>query len=114
DQFQEDGTIRFVLEVQGDALLAAIERGEVCGLALKKRLETAGIVAAPWIFHLDDAGAHLGQHHRAKRTSQDAGQIDNQQTGEETIRHAHRLRKSEAELLYLSLSNNITGRSPFG
>jgi hypothetical protein len=57
-------------------------------LALEEWLEVTGIIAALWIFHLDDAGAQLGQHHRAKRAGQDAIQIDDHETGEKTVRHA--------------------------
>jgi hypothetical protein len=46
NQFQENATIRFVLEIQGDALLAAVERGEVGGLALKVRSLKSGRTSA--------------------------------------------------------------------
>src|SRR6058998_3525744 len=64
------------LEVERDALLAAVDRHEVRGLARHKRRPFPRVVALAPLLDLDDLGAHVGQHHRAERSSEDACEIE--------------------------------------
>ena len=76
EQLVENGAVRFGLEVEGDALLAAIDRGEVGRLPLDERSVGPRVVAALGGFDLDHPGAHLGHQERAVRPRQDARQVD--------------------------------------
>src|SRR5262245_12587576 len=56
-QRQEKLTIGSILEVEGNALLATVERGEIGGLPIEEWIKLARIVAAVGVLDLDDAGA---------------------------------------------------------
>ena len=77
------------LEVQGDALLVAVDRHEVRRLALDERRPAARVVALAGLLDLDDLGAHVTEHHGAEGTGEDAGEVENADTGEGrlTLRH---------------------------
>ena len=66
-----------VLQVEGDALLVAVDAQEVRALArLERRPPRAGVVPLARLLHLDDARAHVGEHHRAVGAGEDAGEVE--------------------------------------
>ena len=65
------------LQVQGNALLIAVDVGVVHAGAVFQRAEGAGIVALAGHLDLDDVGAEVRQHHGAVGASQNTGQIQN-------------------------------------
>jgi hypothetical protein len=66
DERVEQPTPFGVLEVQRDAFLVAVDAQEVRALACdERRAPRAGVVAAAGPLDLDDAGAHVGELHRA-------------------------------------------------
>ena len=81
----EDGAVAIVLEVERNALLAAVDGDEIGGLAVDERAVFAGVVAAAGRFHLDDAGAELGKDHRAVRSRQHTGEVDDGDAAERPL-----------------------------
>ena len=66
-----------LLEVERDALLVAIRAEEVGALAAdERRSPRACLIAVAGPLDLDDAGAHVGQHHRAVGAGQYSRQIE--------------------------------------
>ena len=76
EQLLEDLALLVVLEVERDAFLAAVDRGEVGRLALDERPVGARVVAALGRFDLDHPRAHLGHQQGAVGAGQDARQVD--------------------------------------
>jgi len=74
-QALEQRPIGIGLEVERDAFLAAVERGEIGRFAIDEGAVVAGIVAARRL-HLDDPGTQIGEHHRTVGTGQHAGEVD--------------------------------------
>ena len=64
------------LEIERDALLAAVEREEEAAGAFHQRRPGARVVAVLRFFDLEDLGAHVAQHHRAERSRYHAREID--------------------------------------
>ena len=77
DHLEEELLALLGLQVQGDALLAAVDVGIVHAVVVLLRTHGAGVVALARHLDLDDVGAVVGQHHRAVRTGQNAGQVQN-------------------------------------
>ena len=76
EQLLEDLAVGVVLEVERDAFLAAIDRGEVGRLAVDERPIGAGVVAALGRLDLDHPRAHLGHQQGAVGAGEDARQVD--------------------------------------
>ena len=77
DQGVEHAAAVRVLQVQGHALLVPVDAEEVGALPLlERRPPGARVVPLAGLLDLDDAGAHVGQHHRAVGARQDAGQVE--------------------------------------
>ena len=77
DEPIENGAPVRRLEVQGDAFLVAVDAEKIRALAAdERRAPAARVVAAARLLDLDDAGAHVREHHRAVRARQDPGQIE--------------------------------------
>ncbi len=69
------------LEVERDALLVAVDAEEIGTLpADERRSPGASVVPTPGLLNLDDAGAHVGEQHRAIRAGQHPGQVDHGQS----------------------------------
>src|SRR5690349_7699116 len=68
DKRVEDRAAARMLEVERDAFFVAVDAEEIGALALDEGgTPAACIVPLARLFDLDDAGAHVGQHHRAVR-----------------------------------------------
>jgi hypothetical protein len=65
-----------MLQVDGDAALVAVDRGEAQGHAVLAIAEVAHVIAAARSLHLDDVGAEVGEHHRAVGAGDDPGQVE--------------------------------------
>ncbi len=76
DQGAQDRLSLGVLEVEGDALLVAIDRHEVGGFAAHERRPASGVVPLAGFLDLDDLGTHVPEHHRAERPGQHASEIE--------------------------------------
>ena len=76
EQLLEDLALLVVLEVERDAFLAAVDRGEVGRLALDERAVGARVVAALGRLDLDHPRAHLRHQEGAVGAGQDARQVD--------------------------------------
>ncbi len=84
----EHGPPLRVLEIDRHALLVAIDAEEVGALgADERRAPVARVVALAGVLHLDHARAHVGQHHRAVRAGEHAGEIEHRDARE---RSCHR------------------------
>ena len=77
DHLEEELFALLRLQVQGDALLAAVDVGIVHAVVVLLRAHGAGVVALARHLDLDDVCAVVGEHHRAVRTGQNAGQVQN-------------------------------------
>src|SRR5262249_5225391 len=75
DHAPQQGTVGVALEVERDALLAAVERHEISRLLPEERREAARVVAPVGVLNLDDARAEFGEQHRAVRPGEDARQV---------------------------------------
>ena len=74
-----------LLQVQRDALLVAVHHQKRCRFVADfGRNHVAGVVARRDFLDLDDLGAHVREHQRARRACHDMGQIDNLQSGQRT------------------------------
>ncbi len=76
DEPAQDGLPLRRLEVEGEALLAAINRHEVGGLAPREGRPSARVVSLARLLDLDDLGAHVAQRHGAEGARQHAGEVD--------------------------------------
>src|SRR5690606_24268386 len=65
-----------VLQIQLDALLAAVEHGEIDALVTPARLVATHLVAPPGAFDLDDLGACLGQYQCGQRTRKQGREVE--------------------------------------
>ena len=86
------------LQVQGDRALRAIlavevERGDA--VRAIGRAPEPRIVAAIRLFHLDDVGAHVGQHRTRERAGERLANLDDGQPGEWQV-HARILRRQHS------------------
>jgi hypothetical protein len=92
DQIPQCRLAGVVLEVEGDGLFVAVCAEEVRGLAVavervdERRAPSAGVVTAVGVFHFDDVGAEVPEHHRRVRAGQGTGQVDDRQTAQGTAR----------------------------
>src|SRR5262249_31699366 len=64
------------LQIQRNALLAAIELEEEGADAVDERSPSARVVAVRGLFDLQHLGAHVAEHHRGERPGNDARQVD--------------------------------------
>jgi hypothetical protein len=72
-----------VLEVEGEAALAAVDGKKIGAFAVnKRRAPAAGVVALARLLDLDDVGAGIGERLRAMRTGQDPGEVDDLDPGQ--------------------------------
>jgi hypothetical protein len=90
-----DAALLRVLEIQREAALAAVGRIEIVFVVLGAPAvapDPAQLVAVERLFELHDVGAHVGQHERAVRPGDDAGEIEHPHAGERLgqrgLRHA--------------------------
>ncbi len=65
-----------ILQVERDALLPAVDAHEIGAFRTDKRAEGPGVVALPRPLNLDHLGAEIGEHHRAERAGEDAGEVE--------------------------------------
>ena len=64
-QLERELTTIRILQIQGDAALAAVDREEVGGLASReRRAPRARLVSAGGVLDLDDIGSQVGERHR--------------------------------------------------
>src|SRR6516164_8961295 len=78
-------------EVEGDRLLAPVDRNEIGRFAVLERAVLPRVVALPRRLDLDHARSELGEQQGAVRTRKDAGQIDDRDTRERPVlRHGRR------------------------
>src|SRR2546427_794434 len=89
DERPEDRLALRGLEVQGDALLVAVDGHEIRRLAAREGRPAPRVVALPRPFELDDLSAHVAQHHRAEGPGEDAGEIQDADTGEWLVSSRH-------------------------
>src|SRR5262249_54834866 len=82
DEPVENGLALRRLQVQREALLAAVHRHEVRGLAARERWPAARVVALAGLLDLEDLGAHVAQRHRAEWPREHAGEVDDADAGE--------------------------------
>ena len=74
------------LEIERQAFLVAIDAQEIRALAVdERRTPRARVVAAPGLLELDDAGAHVGEQHRAVRARQHPGEVEDGQSRERRV-----------------------------
>jgi hypothetical protein len=72
-----------VLEVERDPALVAIHHQERRGHAVDPRLAVAArFVAAGDLLDLDDVGAHVREHHSARRAGHDLRELEHAHAGE--------------------------------
>ncbi len=77
-----------LLEVEGDALLVAIDAQEIRALAIEEgRPPRACVVAADRVLDLDHAGSHVGGEHRAVRAGEHPRQIHDRETRKGRFSH---------------------------
>ena len=81
DQRHQPGAVGFVLEIEHQALLAAVEHGEHRALAVEARLVAAHVLAARPL-DLDHLRARLGEHQGGERPRQERGEVEHQDVGE--------------------------------
>ena len=82
NQLHQHRPALFGLQIEGDALLVAVDAEEIGAPAADERLPRPGVVAVARVFDLDDLGAHVAEEHGAERTGEDAGEIEDAQPGE--------------------------------
>ena len=71
------------LQIERDALLAAVQREKEAAGAFDERRPGARVVAVLRLFDLQDLGAHVAEHHRAERAGDDPREIDTRNRPEE-------------------------------
>ena len=81
DQRLKLGAIRFALEVEHQAFLAAVEQREHRALAVETRLVMAQVLAARPL-DLDHLGAGLGQQQGGERPRQERGEVEDEKPGQ--------------------------------
>ena len=69
-----------ILQVQGDAVLAAVEVGVVNALVIDEGAHAPAVIALAGLLDLDDRGAHVRHQSPAVGTGQHAGQVQNDDT----------------------------------
>ena len=80
EQTLEDPLTTGLLQIERQTLLVAIDAQEVRTFFTdERRAPRAGVVTTARLLDFDDASAHVGEEHRAIRSRQDAGQVDNEQ-----------------------------------
>ena len=85
EQSVQHGAVRLSLEIEGDALLAPVERHEIGGLAVDKRAVGARVVSRPRRFDLDDASAQIGKYEGAVGAGEHPAEIDDGNAGKRTL-----------------------------
>ncbi len=70
------------LQVQGEALLVAVDGEEVRRLAAHERRPAARVVALAGLLDLDHLGAHVAQRHGAEGPGEHAGEVDDPHAGQ--------------------------------
>ena len=86
DQVGENLLPRGYRHVERQRTFVTVDAKEIDGVAGEKgRPPGAGVVAGFGRLDLDHIGAHVAEDHGAKGTCQDAGQIDDAQSGERAI-----------------------------
>ena len=79
---EEDGAVGILLEIQGDALLPAVDKAEVQRLALVEGTESARVITVAGRLDLDHARAEIGQDRRSEWAVQHVCQVDDEQARE--------------------------------
>ena len=69
--------VLFVLEIETDALFAAVEGRKIGRPLPDEGADLAGVVAAFGVFHLDHPGTEVCQHQGAERAGQHPCQVEN-------------------------------------
>ena len=70
------------LQIDGEALLAAVQAEKEGAPPVPERRPGAGVVALGRLLDLDDLGAHVAEHHRAVGTGEDARQVEHPESGQ--------------------------------
>ena len=78
----QDGLALLGVEIEGDRLLVPVELGEVPRQAVHDRALPANGIALARRLDLDDLGAHVAEEHAAERARENAGQVDDAETGQ--------------------------------
>ena len=81
EQPAQDGEVVPALQVERDALLAAVDGEQVPGLAVEPGTERAREIAPVRVLHLDDPGAQVAEDERAVGAREDAGEIHDRDAG---------------------------------
>jgi len=71
----EECTVSRTLDVEHDALFAAVEAHEVCRLLVHEWTECSGVVTCANLFDLDDSHAQIAQDHRAVGPRKHTGEV---------------------------------------
>ena len=98
------------VEIEREALLAAVERDEVGGRVADEGADPARVVAAAGRLDLDHARTQIGEHLGAERTGEHARQIDDEDPGERA-RGRHRLATGALET-FLERAQLVAQRAP--
>jgi hypothetical protein len=104
EQALEERAVAGFVQVEREALLAAVHRLEVGGLAGDERTDAARVVAGRGALDLEDARAEVGEHERAVRTREDAREIED----EDPVERSRRAAAAHA------FSRAVAGRRPGG
>ena len=92
EQSFEQGAVFDRLEIERNALFAAIERDEVRALFFDEGADVPGVVADAGAFNFDDPRAEIAKHHGAVRASEYPGEVHNRNPRQGAqARHAQRL-----------------------
>ena len=85
DQVGEERGAVVGLQVDGDALLVAVDPEVVRAPAVDKRRPVARVVAVIGILDLDHLSPHVAKEHRAERSGQHPRQIDDPEAAERQL-----------------------------
>ncbi len=88
EQAMKDGAVVLVLEIERDALLAAVDRQQIARLAVVPGTDLAREISSVGMLDLDDAGAEVAEDQRADRAGEHAREVDDRGAGEWS-RNAH-------------------------
>ena len=74
-------------QIDGDALLVAVDAEKIRAPAADERRPLARIVAVPGILDLDHLGAHVAEQHRAQRPGQHTREVEDAQPGQRQVQN---------------------------
>src|SRR4030095_15846685 len=82
EQTGQDGLALLGVEIEGDRLLVPVELREVPRQAFHDRALLAERIALARRLDLDHLGPHVAEEHAAERARENAGQVDDAETGQ--------------------------------